>query len=110
MPVRDTVSGAPGTFAEICRLAVRELIACGVKVTLIVQLLFGLMLAPQLPDWPKSPGSAPVKPIEVSGIAFDDVLLSVTACGALVLPSAVEEKVKLAGELNNGSFRNTVTM
>jgi hypothetical protein len=68
--------------------AVRFPAAVGVNVTLIVQLAPGRTEVPQVFVCAKSAASAPVMvtPI-IESVAFGFVLLSVSVCAALVVPT-----------------------
>jgi hypothetical protein len=68
--------------------AVRVPVAVGVKVTLMMQLPAGATLDPQLLVCAKSPGFVPVRLMLVMLSAVASVLASVTACAALVVPTA----------------------
>ncbi len=60
----------------------------GLKVTLIVQLFPAATELPQVLVWAKSPGSAPVMVILVMlSVAFP-VLVSVTGCAELAVPTS----------------------
>src|SRR5579872_1828570 len=61
VPERLTVCGLPVALSVTLTAAVRVPAAVGVKVTLMVQWAPAATLVPQLLDWPKSPGSAPVR-------------------------------------------------
>ena len=68
-------------------VAVREPVAAGVKVTLIVQFPPAATLDPQLLVCPKSPGLVPVKAMLVMLKAVLVGLERVTARAALVTPT-----------------------
>ena len=65
VPVRGTVSGLSEALVTVCTLALRAPVACGVKLTLMRQLLPALSVDPQLVLSPKSPGFVPVRLIDV---------------------------------------------
>jgi hypothetical protein len=68
-------------------VAVREPVAVGVNVTLMVQLELAASDVPQLFDWAKSPLLVPVMAmLEMLRLAVP-VLDSVTGCGELVAPT-----------------------
>jgi hypothetical protein len=68
-------------------------VAVGVKVTLIVQLAPAATLAPQVLVWAKSPLAATLEMFR----AALPVLVSVTVCGALVVPTFVPVNVRVVG-------------
>jgi hypothetical protein len=73
-------------------------VAVGVKVTVMVQVPLAGTLE-QLLVWEKSPGLAPVSATSVTESAWPDALLvSVTVCGALLVPTVTVPKFRLAGE------------
>src|SRR3989442_1744766 len=75
--------------------AERVAVAVGVKVTSMVQLALALRLEPQALVWAKSPLLVPVMVMLVS-VAVPG-LVRVTACGALVVPSAWLPRAREAG-------------
>ena len=79
--------------------AVRVPPAWGVKVTVIVQLAPAATLAPQVLVCTKSPAFVPVMAMgEVNvRVADSSVLVSVTLCAALVVPTPWLANVKLGG-------------
>lgn len=88
----------PLLLSVMTRLAVRLPERVGAKVTLIVQLLPAASELPQELVSAKSPGSVPEKVTLLMLRAEFPVLLSVTVWAALVVPMAVELKVRLVGE------------
>ena len=86
VPVKETFCGLPLALSVTIRVPDRLPVAVGVKVTLKVQLAPGATLTPQVFVCAKSVLLAPVMAmLRVSGALplFD----SVTACGALVVPT-----------------------
>jgi hypothetical protein len=71
----------------IVTAATRLPAAVGLNVTLIVQLLPAATLAPHVLLSAKSPAFVPVTPMLVIARLLPPVLLSVTVCAALVLPT-----------------------
>src|ERR1022692_2741255 len=83
--------------------------AVGLKVTVMTQLEFAARLLPQVLVWAKSRGSDPPitilviggsdPPITILVIVMGELdrLVMVAVCGALVVPTAVEVKVRLGG-------------
>jgi hypothetical protein len=98
VPARLTVCGLFAALSAIVRLAVRLPVAVGVKVTLIVQLAPVATLDPQLLACAKSPGFVPATAIEEIVRATLPLLVSVTGCEALGVPTAWLLKVKLLAE------------
>ena len=72
----------------------REPAAVGVKVTLIVQKALAARLEPQVLVWEKSPLAVM---LEIVRAAFP-VLLNVTLCALLLVPTACAGKVNEEGE------------
>jgi hypothetical protein len=85
VPVRVTLCGLPAASSWTFKFALRELLALGVKVTLIVQLAPTATLVPQLLVWAKF--EAFVELIEILLMVSGAVPIfdSVTVCGALVV-------------------------
>jgi hypothetical protein len=83
MPVSGICCGLSGALSAIVREPNRRPADVGVKVTVIVQLAPALRLLPQLLVSAKSPEAA----IFETASAAAPVLVSVTVCGALVLPT-----------------------
>ena len=88
VPVRLIVCGLPAALSVIAREAVREPVAEGVKVTLIVQLAPAATLVPQVFVCAKSPLLVPVTAMLVMLSAAVPLFVSVTVCAALVVPTA----------------------
>jgi len=86
VPVRPTSCGLPEALSAMFTDAVRVPLAEGVKVTLMVQLAFAATVDPQLFDCAKSAGFVPVSVMLVILSAVPPLLVSVTVCGALVVP------------------------
>src|SRR5271163_1106610 len=78
--------------------AVREPAAVGVKVTVMVHDTFGATDVPQLFDWPKSPGFAPVRVMLERFSAAVPALVSVTLCAALIVPTGLAAKTRFAAD------------
>src|SRR5271169_3057704 len=79
------------------RLPLRTPEAPGVKVTLIAQLKPAPTEPPQLLVCPKSPAFVPVKAILVIDKVEPPVLVRVTVCGALGVPTGRPANVRLPG-------------
>jgi len=91
-PVPDTpaVWGLLLALSVTVNVALREPVAAGVKVTLMVQVALAAKvegLRGQLLDCPKSPGLVPVKPMPVMVSAAPLGFESVTALAVLVMPT-----------------------
>ncbi len=98
VPEKVTDCGLPVALSVRVRAAVKDPLAAGVKVTLIVQLAPAATLAPQLLVCAKSLGLVPVMAILVMLKAALPVLFRVTDWAALEVPTAWLAKVRLAGE------------
>jgi hypothetical protein len=98
VPERLTLWGLPMALSVKETAAVRDPLAAGVKVTLIVQLPPAATLAPQVLVWTKSPGLAPERAMLEIVKAAEPVLFSVTAWAVLVVPTDWLAKVRLLGE------------
>ncbi len=85
--MRETFCGLPLALSEVLTLAVRVPLAAGVKVTLIVQLALALTLEPQVFVSAKSPMLVPVMLMLVMVSVAFPVLLKVTTCATLVVPT-----------------------
>ena len=88
------------------KVALREPVAVGVKVTLMVQVPLAAKvegLRGQLLVCPKSPGLVPVKPMLVMVSAAPLGFESVTAWAALVAPTFWFPKVSEVGERLGGA-------
>jgi hypothetical protein len=99
VPERVTVCGLPLALSATLSAAVKEPLAAGVKVTLIVQLPPAATLAPQLLLCAKSMGFAPVSAIPLILKAPLPVLLKVTVWAALVAPTAWLPKARLLADI-----------
>src|SRR5438552_2932056 len=102
IPVPDTpaVWGLLLALSVTVNVALRDPVAAGVKVTLIVQVPLAARvegLTGQLFVWPKSPGLVPVKPMLVMVSAVPLGFESVTAWAALVAPTFWLLKVSVVG-------------
>src|SRR5258708_1482002 len=87
VPLKVTICGLLVALSSIVRFGERAPAKAGVKVTLIVQLCPAATLPPQVLVSTKSPGLAPnIVMLESSRVAFP-VLLRVTPCAALVVPT-----------------------
>ena len=91
MPVPDTAAvwGLLLALSATAKVALRDPVAVGVKVTLMVQVPLAAKvegLTGQLLVCPKSPGLVPVKPMLAMANAVPLGFESVTAWAALVLP------------------------
>jgi hypothetical protein len=99
VPERTTVCGLPLALSATLTAAVKDPLADGVKVTLIVQLPPAVTLAPQLLLCAKAPGFAPVSAIPVILKAPLPVSLNVTVWAALVAPTAWLPKARLLADI-----------
>jgi hypothetical protein len=99
VPDRAIVCGLPLALSATLTAAVKEPLAAGVKVTLIVQLPPAATLAPQLLLCAKSLGFAPVSAIPLILKAPLPVLLKVTVWAALVAPTAWLPKARLLADI-----------
>ena len=86
-PVSGTDCGLPGALSVTFTAALRFPVAAGVKVTLMLQLLFGGSDEGQLLVWPKSPLFAPVIWIDVMLSGRLPLLVSVVTSGLLAMPT-----------------------
>jgi len=77
--------------------ALREPVAAGVKVTLIVQFVPAGTLVPQVFHWLKSSLLAPDIATLLMVSTAVPVFVSVTVCALLLVPTACEAYVKLGG-------------
>ena len=87
MPVRETVCGLPAALSVMLRDAERVPAAVGLNVTLTVQLLPAARLARQVWVWEKSPLFVPVTAMPLMVSVAVPVLVRVTVCGALPVPT-----------------------
>ena len=98
MPVSGTCCGLSGALSAIVREPNRGPTDVGVNVTVIVQLAPALTLLPQLLVVAKSPEAA----IFETASATAPVLVRVTVCDALVLPTVCGPNNRKAGETAAG--------
>jgi hypothetical protein len=94
VPVRLTVWVAGLALSAMVTAPVLAPTAVGLKVTLRVQLAPAATLAPQVLVWEKSPLAVMLVTLR----ATFPVLLSVTVCALLLVPTACAGKVREAGE------------
>ena len=99
VPVPDKLMdcGLPGALSVMATDEMREPVVVGVKVTLIVQELFGNRVAPQLFVCPKSPASPPEIKIELMLRFAPPTFVILTGCGLLVTPVCWLPKLTLEG-------------
>src|SRR5208337_2146481 len=98
VPVRVAECGLPVALSVTVTLAVRVPDPSGENVTAMLQLNPGASGLTQLFVWAKSPGSAPVM-VTGEKVRFAvPLLVRVMFCGALVVPSDWDAKVRLAGK------------
>ena len=100
VPVSDTFCGLLEAESVRVSVPVRVPAPVGVKVTLMVQLTPAARLLPQLLVWEKSP----LVVMELMLMELAVSLVAVTVCGALLLPTFCEAKVKRQSLLNENSF------
>src|SRR5438067_10920189 len=94
VPPRETVAVPLGALLPIERTALRGPVAAGVKVTLIVWLLFGAIVPPP-PDAANSPAGLTETLLMTSGAV--PVLVTVRLWAALVVPTVWLLKLRLGG-------------
>jgi hypothetical protein len=87
VPLSEALSGLSGALSVIVSVPARVPVAAGVNVKLIVQDAPTATDVPQLFVCAKSPAFVPVMAILVMLNAAFPVLLNVTACAALVVPT-----------------------
>src|SRR5208283_1552717 len=87
VPVKGTVCGLPGALSATASEAVAFPNAVGLKVTLMLQLPFGVSDDGQLLVWPNSLLLAPAMPIDVMVRVPGPVLVRVVTCGLVVVPA-----------------------
>jgi hypothetical protein len=88
LPATSIVCGLPGPLSLTVTFALGLPCAVGVSVTLIWQLALGARLAPHMLVVAKSAAFVPLVPmLEIVNVALP-VLVRVTVCGGLVLPTA----------------------
>jgi hypothetical protein len=104
VPLSATICGLPVALSAMFNVAVRAPAACGVNITLIVQLApaanVPVALHPELDEGsgtPKSPASSPltVKPVKFTGPVL--VFVTVTLSGALEVVRACDPNARLVG-------------
>lgn len=97
VPVPDklTIWGLPVAVSEIVTAAARVPVTVGENTTLILQLPPAASEVPQVFVWPKSPLFAPVTAIDVKLKVELPILVTVTGCGALVVPRFWLAKTRL---------------
>jgi hypothetical protein len=98
LPLSDTVCGLPIALSEMLMTAVNVACEGGVKDTVIRQVPPTERDAPQLFVSAKALAPLPLINNEEIARAALPLFVTVTACGALVVPTAWFEKVRLAGE------------
>ena len=94
VPERDTLCGLPDAESVTVIAPLRVPLCDGVKVTLMVQLEPAVKVAGQLLVWAKSPPATMLLMVSDA----PPLLVSVTACAALVVPTCWLPKVRLLGE------------
>lgn len=94
VPFNAIVCGLPGALSVIVIAPESVPRAPGVNMTVIVQLAPAARLLPQLFDWAKLPFTAMLVMVK----AALPVLLTVTVCGALVVPTACAGNVRTVAE------------
>ena len=98
VPERLTVWGLPLALSAMLSAAVRAPLAEGVNITVILQLAPAPTEVPQVLAWVKSLALAPVTARLVTLKTALPLLVSVTVCAALVVPTDWLAKARLAGE------------
>ena len=98
VPERPTVWGLPVALSAMLSAAVRAPLAAGVNITVILQLAPAPTELPQVLAWVKSLALAPVTARLVTLKPALPVLVSVTACVELEVPTDWLAKARLAGE------------
>jgi hypothetical protein len=99
-PDRPTACGLPPPLSLTESEAVRLPFVCGVKVRLIEHDWPPPRLEPQVLVWEKSLGFEPVTVIDVTLTLDLPLLVIVTDCELLLLPTFTLPKFKLAGEIS----------
>jgi hypothetical protein len=100
-PVRLTVCGLPLALSVMVRVPLRVPVAVGVKVTLIAQVEPAATPLPQLFVSAKSPVVAMLE--KCTGVV--PLLVKVTACAALVVPTAWLANVKLVVDCESAGVK-----
>jgi hypothetical protein len=101
VPLSGTPCGLPGALSVTRNVELRAPLLVGVKVTLMVQLELGARPAPpigQLLVWPKLLALPPKIPMFEMISGEPPELVTVTACGALVVPTVCAGNVSEAGD------------
>lgn len=98
MPVRPTAWGLPPPSSLNSSEAARAPVAVGLKVTLTVQLAPAAKVLPQVVVLEKSPAFAPVIAICHRCIVTPPLLVIVTLCGLLLVPTVWLAKLRLVGD------------
>jgi hypothetical protein len=88
VPTRLTLCGLTPPSSPMVTHAFRNPVAAGEKVTVIVQLALAAMLVPQVFVSEKSHWLIPVTLIPIKFNCVLPVLVSVTPCGGLFVPTA----------------------
>jgi hypothetical protein len=83
VPLRLAVRGLPTPLSVTVTVPLRDPVVVGLKVTVIGQLAPAARVVPQVLVWAKSPLAV----IDVIVSSSVPVLLSVTVCGVLVVPT-----------------------
>src|SRR5215472_658935 len=98
VPLSEALSGLSGALSVIVRVPVRVPVAAGVNVTLIAQDAPAATDVPQLFVCAKSLAFVPITAILVMLSGALPVLLNITACAPLVVPTVWLAKVRLVGD------------
>ena len=98
VPVNATSCGLPVALSAIDSEAALVPVAVGLKTTLMVHEAPTATLEPQVLVSLKSPASVPVTLIPVIASEAVPLLVSVTVCDALLVSTACDANVRLAGE------------
>src|SRR4026208_2142209 len=97
-PVRETVCGLPGSSSETDSTAVRSPLAAGVNEIVAVQVSPGDRVLPHVIVPLKSPGFVPPKVIRLMLSTVPPLLLNVTFCVGLVVPTGSAGNANEPGE------------
>jgi hypothetical protein len=98
VPLKPTVCVVGDALSVIVMVAVREPLAPGLNVTLIVQCEFAATLPAQLSVSVKSLPSAPEKAMLEIVSAVELLFVNVTACAVLAAPTVCDANVSIAGD------------
>lgn len=98
VPVNATSCGLPAALSAIDSEAVLLPVDVGLKTTLMAHEAPTATLEPQVLVSLKSPASVPVTLIPVIASEAVPLLVRVTACDGLLVPTACDANVRLAGE------------